>query len=67
MAWTELLTTDTGLMSLATILFMVGMAVYIFRYAVKKMHEDEAAHGGPAAVFAHGQAHGTGCLPHFTL
>ena len=49
MAWTELLTTDTGLMSLATILFMVGMAVYIFRYAVKKMHEDEAAHGGPAA------------------
>ena len=49
MLWTELLTTNIGLMSLGTILFMVGMAGFIFRYAIKKMHEDEAAHGGPVA------------------
>jgi len=49
MAWSILLTTGTGLLSLGTIVFMIGMGVYIFRYAMRKMHEDEAAHGGPVA------------------
>ena len=40
MAWDLLLTSDIGLMSLFTILFMVAMAVYIYRYAVKHAAED---------------------------
>lgn len=35
MAWNLLLTSDIGLLSLFTILFMVAMAVYIF-YFVKR-------------------------------
>jgi hypothetical protein len=40
MAWNLLLTSDIGLMSLFTILFMVAMAVFIYRYAVKHAAED---------------------------
>ncbi len=40
MAWDLLLTSDIGLMSLFTILFMVAMAAYIYRYAVKHAAED---------------------------
>lgn len=39
----ELLTTDAGLMSVAGIAFMVGMAVYLARYFVKHMRAEEAA------------------------
>jgi hypothetical protein len=40
MAWDLLLTSDIGLMSLFTILFMVAMAAYLYRYAVKHAAED---------------------------
>ncbi|PTD97233.1 DUF3149 domain-containing protein [Pseudothauera lacus] len=40
MAWNELLTTDIGLLSLFTIVFILVMGAYIYRYAVRKMDED---------------------------
>jgi len=40
--FTELLTTDVGLMSAAGILFMLGMGVFYLRYFMKHMHDDEA-------------------------
>jgi len=40
MIWTILLTSDVGLMSLFTILFMVGMAVFLFAYAMRHMASD---------------------------
>lgn len=41
MAWNLLFTSDIGLFSLFTILFMIVMAAYIGRYAVQHM-QDEA-------------------------
>ena len=43
MAWHELFTSDIGLLSLFTILFMVVMAVYIVGYAMKKAGEENRA------------------------
>jgi hypothetical protein len=40
--FSELMTTDAGLMSAAGILFMLGMGVFYLRYFLKHMHEDEA-------------------------
>lgn len=40
MAWELLFTSDIGLLSLATILFMIVMVIYIGRYAVRKMNEE---------------------------
>jgi hypothetical protein len=40
--FSELMTTDVGLMSAAGILFMLGMGAFFFRYFMKHMHEDEA-------------------------
>jgi hypothetical protein len=40
--FSELMTTDVGLMSAAGILFMLGMGAFYFRYFMKHMHEDEA-------------------------
>lgn len=45
MAWNLLLTSDIGLLSLFTILFMVAMAVYIY-YFVKRHAADEEKLGG---------------------
>jgi putative copper export protein len=39
----DFLTTDYGLMSLAVIVFMLGMGVFFTRYFLKHMREDEAA------------------------
>ena len=50
MAWNLLLTSDIGLMSLFTILFMVGMAVFIYRYAVKHAAEDAKQSVSPNRV-----------------
>jgi hypothetical protein len=47
MAWNLLLTSDIGLMSLFTILFMLAMAVFIYRYAVKHAAEDAKQSGAP--------------------
>jgi len=41
-ALTELFTTDVGLMSVAVLAVVLGMAVYYVRYFVKHMHDDEA-------------------------
>lgn len=53
MAWDLLFTSDIGLMSLFTILFMVAMAVYIFRYAVKHA-ADDAKHSDISNRVPHG-------------
>lgn len=41
MAWSELFSTDIGLLSLFTIGFVVVMAGYIYRFAVRHIAEDE--------------------------
>lgn len=41
MALQELLTTDIGLLSLFTILFVLVIGVYIYRFAVRNMQADE--------------------------
>ncbi len=48
-AWKDFLTTDYGLMSLAGIVFMLGMGVFFVRYFLKHMHEDEIAAKAAAA------------------
>jgi len=40
--FSELVTTDVGLMSLAGILFMLGMGGFYLRYFFKHMHDDAA-------------------------
>lgn len=44
-ALTDLFTTDYGLMSVAGIAFMVGMAVWFRLYFKRKMEEDAKAAG----------------------
>jgi uncharacterized membrane-anchored protein len=39
----DLFSTDYGLMSVAVIAFMLGMAVWFRRFFIRKMREDEAA------------------------
>lgn len=39
-----LFTSDIGLLSLFTILFILGMAIYIFFYVRRKVSEDTAAY-----------------------
>ncbi|WP_371322468.1 DUF3149 domain-containing protein [Dechloromonas sp. ZY10] len=46
MAWELLLTSDIGLLSLFTIVFILGMAWYIGGYALKHMKEDAARNSG---------------------
>ena len=41
--FSELVTTDVGLMSAAGILFMLGMGVFYYRYFMKHMHDDEVS------------------------
>lgn len=41
MAWDLLLTSDIGLLSLFTIVFILGMAVYIARYASQHIKDEE--------------------------
>jgi hypothetical protein len=41
MAWNLLFTSDIGLLSLFTIVFILGMAVYLIRYASKHSHDEE--------------------------
>jgi hypothetical protein len=37
----DLFTSDVGLLSLASIAFMIGMGVFYVRYFLRHMHEDE--------------------------
>ena len=39
----DFVTTDYGLMSLAAIVFMIGMGVFFTRFFIKHMEADEAA------------------------
>ncbi len=39
----DLFTSDVGLMSVAVIAFMLGMAVFFIRYSLKHMREEEAS------------------------
>lgn len=50
MAWELLLTSDIGLLSLFTIVFILAMAWYIGAYALKHMREDATKNSaaGPA-------------------
>jgi uncharacterized lipoprotein YehR (DUF1307 family) len=41
MAWDLLFTSDIGLLSLFTIVFILVMAVYIARYAAKHIKDEE--------------------------
>jgi hypothetical protein len=50
MAWELLFTSDIGILSLLTIGFILVMAVYIWRYAMKHVKDDEKAHGGARQV-----------------
>lgn len=47
MAWDLLLTSDIGLLSLFTIVFILGMAVYLGRYAAQHIKDEER--GSPSA------------------
>ncbi|MEI6803934.1 MAG: DUF3149 domain-containing protein [Burkholderiales bacterium] len=40
---TDLFSTDYGLMSIGSIIFMLGMGVFFVRYFNRKMNEDAAA------------------------
>ena len=42
--WKDLLSTDVGLMSLAVIVFMLGMGGFYVRYFLRHMQEDSAQH-----------------------
>ena len=44
MAWNLLLSSDIGLMSLFTIIFMLFMGVFMYRYAVRHAAADKAQH-----------------------
>ncbi|MEY2893714.1 MAG: hypothetical protein RJA98_3622 [Pseudomonadota bacterium] len=41
-ALNDLFSTDYGLMSIAGIVFMLGMGAFFMRYFLRHMHEDEA-------------------------
>lgn len=41
MAWNLLLTSDIGLLSLFTILFIIAMAIYIGFYVAKQVNKEE--------------------------
>ena len=41
MAWKELFSSDVGLLSLFTIVFIIVMAGYLYRFAKTHMAEDE--------------------------
>jgi cbb3-type cytochrome oxidase subunit 3 len=42
MAWELLFSSDIGLLSLFTIVFVIVIGTYLYRYARKQMVEDEA-------------------------
>ncbi|MDY0072408.1 MAG: DUF3149 domain-containing protein [Thauera sp.] len=42
MAWQLLMTSDIGLLSLFTILFIIFMAFYLWRFVSKKMDEEQS-------------------------
>jgi hypothetical protein len=53
MAWTQLFTTDIGLLSLFTIAFCVVMPIYIYGYVKNHMASDAQAAAGNKVPGAH--------------
>jgi hypothetical protein len=53
MAWDLLFTSDIGLLSLFTIVFILVMAVYIGYYVSQHMKSDDKAQGGSGARPVH--------------
>lgn len=43
-AWNSLMATDSGLMSLAVFIFMLGMGVFFVVFFIRKIRADDAAH-----------------------
>jgi len=43
-AWKELFTTDIGLLSVFTIGFIIVMAAYLLRFALRHMADEEREH-----------------------
>jgi Protein of unknown function (DUF3149) len=43
----DLFTSDVGLLSVFTILFILVMGVYIYRFAMTHMHDEDASMGHP--------------------
>ena len=46
MAWNLLLTSDIGLLSLFTILFIIVMAAYIYVYVMRQVNDETKHHPG---------------------
>ena len=46
-AFKDLISTDYGLLSLASLGFIIGMAAFFIRYFVSHMRQDEAREGKP--------------------
>lgn len=44
-ALVDLFSTDYGLFSIAGILFMIGMAIWFYRFFTKKMYETDGTEG----------------------
>lgn len=44
-AMADLFSTDYGLFSVAGFIFMIGMAIWFFRFFTRKMNESERVHG----------------------
>lgn len=42
MAWEMLVGSDSGLLSLATIVIAIGIGVFLYRFVRRKMDEDSA-------------------------
>jgi hypothetical protein len=46
-AMVDLFSTDYGLFSIAGILFMIGMAIWFYRFFMRKISESERAQASP--------------------
>ncbi|MDO9093898.1 MAG: DUF3149 domain-containing protein [Rubrivivax sp.] len=46
----DLFTSDVGLLSLAVLVFMLGMGVFFMRYFIQHMREDTKRAAAPAAA-----------------
>ncbi|MDP3373723.1 MAG: DUF3149 domain-containing protein [Hydrogenophaga sp.] len=46
----DLFSTDYGLFSISGIIFMIGMAIWFYRFFTRKMQESERAQRGSGSV-----------------
>lgn len=57
MAWELLFTSDIGLLSLFTIVFILGMAWFIGRYAQRHMRDESRSSPNASSAFSKPAAH----------